>query len=155
MKSFKDHLNELSPQVLASYAKKALADPKRKPGVAKAIDKMAGVKPGKTVSVDAGIKELLRIANKALMTGQYADQAKRHNKAIIAKKLKKYTAIYNTRDGKVDSIHAFVDNETGDLLKAAGFRAPAKGARGNLTDPEFLKRLQTKFDQFGGYLYKR
>lgn len=32
------------------------------------------------------------------------------------------------------SVHCFVDTTTGDVLKAAGWRAPAKGVRGNIFD---------------------
>jgi hypothetical protein len=33
------------------------------------------------------------------------------------------------------SSFAFIDKTTGDILKCAGWKAPAKGARGNLGDP--------------------
>jgi len=32
------------------------------------------------------------------------------------------------------SVHCFIDRQTGDVLKAAGWKAPAKHARGNLFD---------------------
>ena len=32
------------------------------------------------------------------------------------------------------SIHVFIDKKTGDILKAAGYKAPAKHARGNIFD---------------------
>jgi hypothetical protein len=50
-------------------------------------------------------------------------------------------------------VHAFVDLATGDLLKAAGWKAPAAGARGNIiTD---LEEVQAEFDWAGRYLYAR
>ena len=36
--------------------------------------------------------------------------------------------------GEQKSVHCFVNMETGDVLKAAGWKAPAKGARGNIFD---------------------
>lgn len=33
-----------------------------------------------------------------------------------------------------NSVHCFVEVETGDIFKAATFNAPAKGVRGNLRD---------------------
>jgi hypothetical protein len=39
------------------------------------------------------------------------------------------------------SVWAFIDKKTGDILKPAGYKAPAKHARGNL------------FDTFGGLKY--
>jgi hypothetical protein len=32
------------------------------------------------------------------------------------------------------SVHVFIDKKTGDILKAAGYKAPAKHARGNIFD---------------------
>ena len=53
------------------------------------------------------------------------------------------------------SVHAFVDKKTGELYKAASFKAPAKGVRFDLrviTDREFVLE---NCDWAGGYLYKR
>jgi hypothetical protein len=36
------------------------------------------------------------------------------------------------------SVHCFIDRETGDILKAAGWKAPApRGKRGSITAPDF------------------
>ena len=74
---------------------------------------------------------------------------------FVIKKLRKYTAIYDSEYGHIRSIHSFIDNETGALLKPAGFKAPASGPRGYITDPEFMKALASRIDPYGGYLYKR
>ena len=53
------------------------------------------------------------------------------------------------------SVHAFVDKKTGELYKAASFKAPAKGVRFDLrviTDREFVLE---NCDWAGGYLYQR
>jgi hypothetical protein len=34
------------------------------------------------------------------------------------------------------SVWAFIDKKTGDILRAAGYKAPAKHARGNLFDAQ-------------------
>ena len=34
------------------------------------------------------------------------------------------------------SVHAFVNKENGAVLKAAGWKVPAKGDRGNIYDPD-------------------
>jgi len=52
-------------------------------------------------------------------------------------------------------VHAFVEIATGDLLKAAGWKAPAKGARGNLIDDTSFQHILTIADKYGSYLYKR
>ena len=52
------------------------------------------------------------------------------------------------------SVHAFVDKKTGELYKAASFKAPAKGVRFDLrviTDREWLLE---NADWAGGYLYQ-
>lgn len=41
-----------------------------------------------------------------------------------------------------ESVYCFVNIETGDILKAAGYKAPAKGARGNIFNPETYKRYK-------------
>ena len=51
------------------------------------------------------------------------------------KKGRKYIKIFTTKDGKTPrSAWAFVDTTNGDILKAASWAAPAKGARGNIFD---------------------
>jgi hypothetical protein len=56
------------------------------------------------------------------------------------------------------SVHAFVEKSSGDLIKAAGWKTPAKlksgwATRYNLIS-EFEKAVE-EADQFGGYLYQR
>jgi hypothetical protein len=50
------------------------------------------------------------------------------------------------------SVHAFVDIANGDLLKAASWKAPAKGARGNLLDG--MDDVKARWNWAGGYLYR-
>jgi hypothetical protein len=46
---------------------------------------------------------------------------------------KKYARIVTKRAGESrGSVYCFVDLASGDVLKAASFKAPAKGARGNI-----------------------
>ena len=51
------------------------------------------------------------------------------------------------------SVHSFVDLSTGDLLKAAGWNAPAKDARYNLLRE--LDKVTAVADPYGSYLYRR
>ena len=48
------------------------------------------------------------------------------------------------------SVYCFIDKLTGDIFKPAGWRAPAKGARGSVLIPESY----TRSDWSGGWLYK-
>jgi hypothetical protein len=54
---------------------------------------------------------------------------------FTAKKGKRYTRIIRSYDSGIRddvSVHCFVDQTNGDVLKAASWKAPAKGARGNI-----------------------
>jgi hypothetical protein len=56
-------------------------------------------------------------------------------KTLVVEKGRKYHKIVCT-DVSSRSVFGFVDVESGDILKAATWKAPAKGARGNLYQPE-------------------
>ena len=107
-------------------------------------------------SVMKGVDDYIKI-------GQ--DKIKNHPsfKALYAKQKRdlmktvgpKYIKIHDTENGQKRSIHAFIDKQTGDLFKPAGVNAPAKGARGNVTNKDFMNKLKTRFDTHGGHLYAR
>ncbi len=47
---------------------------------------------------------------------------------------RRFTRIIVTTHGAT-AAYGFIDNATGNLLKADGFRGPARGTRGNIADP--------------------
>ena len=51
-------------------------------------------------------------------------------------------------------VEAFIDRQTGDIYKPAGWNKPAKGVRYNLLDEESLQLCFKHLDPFGGHLYK-
>lgn len=53
------------------------------------------------------------------------------------------------------SVHAFVEIATGALLKAEGWKVPAKGVRFDLSTAAGFERAVNAADRFGGYLYLR
>ena len=57
--------------------------------------------------------------------------------------------------GASRSVHAFVDKKTGDVYKAASFKAPAKHVRFNLCIISDREWLLENADWAGGYLYAR
>lgn len=59
--------------------------------------------------------------------------------------------IVQTYRGTGRAVHAFVDGDTGDLLKAAGWKVPAKGVRYNLLTE--MDAVRDNFTWSGGYLY--
>lgn len=66
---------------------------------------------------------------------------------------KRYRIIMDSHPGGQygRSVHAFVDGDTGDLLKAAGWKVPAKGIRYNLLTE--MDVIRANFGWAGGYLY--
>jgi hypothetical protein len=68
---------------------------------------------------------------------------------------KKYHKIVMISSGNARSVHAFVDKNTGDLYKAASWKAPAKGVRFNLLLIKDREWLMQYADPFGSYLYRR
>jgi len=67
---------------------------------------------------------------------------------------RKYHKIVMITDGGNRSVHAFVDKKTGEVYKAASFKAPAKGVRFNLLIIKEREWLFENADWAGGYLYR-
>jgi len=67
---------------------------------------------------------------------------------------RKYHKIVQTDSSGCQSVHAFVDKKTGELYKAASFKAPAKGVRYDLRLIEQREWVFKNCDWAGGYLYK-
>ena len=53
------------------------------------------------------------------------------------------------------SVHAFVDRKTGEVYKAASFKAPAKIVRYNLLEINSREECFARADWAGSYLYIR
>lgn len=65
----------------------------------------------------------------------------------------RYVRIVMSINGAQRSVHAFYDITTGDVLKAEGWRKPAKHVRYNLLDDASFTRMIEVADWSGGYLY--
>ena len=68
---------------------------------------------------------------------------------------RKYHKLIMETGGGSRSVHAFVDKKTGDVYKAASFKAPAKGIRFNLCIMSDREWLLENADWAGGYLYMK
>jgi len=68
---------------------------------------------------------------------------------------RKYHKIVMEYENGSKSVHAFIDKKTGDVYKAASFKAPAKGVRFNLCIMSDREWLMEHADWAGGYLYIR
>lgn len=78
---------------------------------------------------------------------RFTGMAGRKNDRVVQEFIK-----FGTPSGR--SVHAFVDRETGDLYKSAGWTGPAKGVRGNVATIEGLAEVAERADRHGGYLYQ-
>ena len=68
---------------------------------------------------------------------------------------RKYHKVMQCVDGQTESVHAFIDRKTGEVYKAASYKAPAKGVRFNLLIIEEREFVLENCDWAGGYLYIR
>ena len=68
---------------------------------------------------------------------------------------RKYHKVMQCVDGQTESVHAFIDKKTGEVYKAASYKAPAKGVRFDLRLIEQREWLFENADWAGGYLYVR
>ena len=57
-----------------------------------------------------------------------------------------------TNNGNSRSVYCFINRETGDILKAAGWASPAKGKRGSIFNPDQWENKGTLL-AYGGWLY--
>jgi hypothetical protein len=67
---------------------------------------------------------------------------------------RKYHKLMQCVDGQTESVHAFIDKKTGEVYKAASYKAPAKGVRFNLLIIQEREFVLENADWAGGYLYR-
>ena len=68
---------------------------------------------------------------------------------------RKYHKIIMETEAGSRSVHAFVDKKTGEVYKAASFKAPAKIVRYRLLEIASREQCFERADWAGGYLYIR
>jgi hypothetical protein len=68
---------------------------------------------------------------------------------------RKYHKLIMETGGGSRSVHAFVDKKTGEVYKAASFKAPAKHVRFNLLSITSREECFSRADWAGGYLYMK
>ena len=66
---------------------------------------------------------------------------------------RKYHKIVMETESGSRSVHAFIDQKTGEVYKPASFKAPAKIVRYNLLSIESREKCFERADWAGGYLY--
>lgn len=90
--------------------------------------------------------------------GQVVEPIKNIYGAEWGPKFVRITSQYGPQDGK--SAHAWVEIETGNVIKSASWKSPQKGKNGlavryNLFDSESVQKLSERIDPYGSYLYSR
>lgn len=71
--------------------------------------------------------------------------------------------VQSAKDGNGRSVHAFIEKNSGFLIKAATWKAPQKSVkhstglavRYDLSTDEGFSQAVSEADRFGGYLYER
>ena len=84
---------------------------------------------------------------------QYPNSSRNYSYALISGR--KYHKVMQCVDGQTESVHAFIDKKTGEVYKAASYKAPAKGVRYDLRLIEQREWLFENADWAGSYLYSR
>ena len=106
-------------------------------------------------SIEDGVKKYEEAINKQINSGEFSKMHKERGTKIVARKAQKFYRVETHEMGRAGSIHAFIEIETGDIFKPAGWKQAAKGARGNVTDQryiDFVARYPRAYH--GGHLYK-
>lgn len=97
------------------------------------------------------IEQILPEINELVKTRYDAGFPENCKEEIVIEAGKKYARLVAFNPStKGRSAFGFVDLTNGDILKAAGWSAPAKGVRGNVFNSDFLKAF-TPY----GVVYKR
>lgn len=85
------------------------------------------------------------------LTLKFANESQFTSKVFTVKPGKRFDKIMQGRTAdRMESIHAFVERETGRVFKAAGLNKPAEGVRYSTVNDAIEAA-----DVFGSYLYKR
>jgi len=106
-----------------------------------------------TLMLCDALEDNFKSRNKGTIGGKYEapvykfviEEGRKYHKIIME--------VPNTNRPPSRSVHAFVDKKTGDVYKAASFKAPAKHVRFNLLLIKDREWLLENADWAGGYLY--
>lgn len=93
----------------------------------------------------------------AMYAKHYADKGYTFEASptFTAQKGSKNIKIVENRANGGGSVYCFIENDTGNILKAAGWKAPAKGARGSIWNDDCDVGPDKPCNVYGGGLYAR
>jgi hypothetical protein len=106
---------------------------------------------------EAALKNFLSIIDKACQeydTRNYAPGDEPYFKPLQVEEGRKFLRIVATH-GAGRNVYCFVEKETGRILKAASWKAPAKGGRGSIFEPQKFEKLPPAALAFTSWLYAR
>ena len=107
-----------------------------------------------TLMLCDALEDNFKSRNKGTIGGKYEAPV---YKFVIEEGRKYYKIVMivpNQNRPPSESVHAFVDRKTGEVYKAASYKAPAKGVRFDLRLIEQREWVFKNCDWAGGYLYK-
>jgi len=85
-----------------------------------------------TSAFDAALATFLSLAQAMVDAHMAKEFPNNPRKVLSAERGKRYVRIVVSDDGVGRSAYCFVDTTNGDVLKSEGWKAPAKGPRGNI-----------------------
>lgn len=91
---------------------------------------------------DAALKSWVALVQKKLIDGvrnKGLDKALHYELSIDPKGKKYVRIVISNSGGENGSVFCFIEKSSGNILKAAGWKTPAKGARGNIYADDPLK----------------
>ena len=86
----------------------------------------------------------------ALLTAKFKDDTRTFacNRFSVMPGRKFDRIVQSAQDGSNRHVHAFVNRETGEVLKSAGWQAPTPGVRYST-----VEKAAAQADMYGSYLY--
>ena len=101
-------------------------------------------------TVDNIIAHYVKNLNIKSSAGEMAD------KVFTITNGRKYAKVVSSdTSGNQNFVFCFIDRKTGNVYKAATWKAPAKHVRYTITDEESAQELAHKSDAYGSFLYMR
>ena len=122
---------------------------------------MINKKKGDNMDINIKISEFAKVVNERYLTYMNTSFPTLEKEELKTKRGRKYTSFWFGGKGTPigsggNSIHCFINNETGDIYKPASTKLPAKHARGNLFSKiDGLEAFGSESPKNNGYYWIR
>lgn len=117
--------------------------------------------------MDTRILMFVEALNEKFSTPEHIAENHRHiSRVYIDKGARKFVRLYkkawipdseskwSNEENAQRMAFCFVDVETMDILKPAGWKSPAKGARASIATPTAMQEAVREADPYGSWLYR-